>query len=592
MTSSSANKCDVLCNYPNDDENIDVANEIDVSRYSSWSKLINVTANLLSFKYKCLKRPLTQVEAQSKAEILWYKSLMSETKKMMTKTKLPGFIVVEMNGIVYATTRQLNENYNPDRLIILSPRHPVTKLILRGIHEEDHRGVQHTVARSRLKFWIPQCSKVVRRIKDSCFKCKLKDAVAIRQLMSPMPNFRMKSAPVWNHSMIDLFGPIQIKDPVNSRTTKKTWAVLITCLHTRAVQCYLAQSYSTDDLLLVLTKHESRNGSPSHYYADLGTQLVGADRAMSEALNKLEIKKFEAFAKNNKTSFHFGSPHHPQGQGAVERLVQEMKKSLKVLTNNYVVSFNEMDAALAEASYLVNCRPLQISPKLGDDGFICPNDIIMGRSDKAPVIDNAFDTNLTKRVAHMRKMVLEFWAKWSFAYYHTLVKYNRWRLKYRNCEPGDVVLILDKESPKGKFVLGLIDTVKIDSDQVVRKVTVKYKLPQSGDDLELKHLKYKYGERNVRGLALLVTAQERKIIEVNGNIDIDQVRFQDISEDDDSQDDEKPSDDEINPSNEENDVSEDAIQNVDANPVNFDQSRLLKPSSSGRIRLKPKKLDL
>ena len=146
--------------------------------------------------------------------------------------------------------------------------------------------------------------------------------------------------------------------------------------------------------------------------------------------------------------------------------------------------------------------------------------------------------------------MLEFWAKWSFAYYHTLVKYNRWRLKYRNCEPGDVVLILDKESPKGKLVLGLIDTVKIDSDQVVRKVTVKYKLPQSGDDLELKHLKYKYGERNVRGLALLVTAQERKNIEVNGNIDIDQVRFQDISEDDDSQDDEKPSDDEINPSNE------------------------------------------
>ena len=48
------------------------------------------------------------------------------------------------------------------------------------------------------------------------------------------------------------------------------------------------------------------------------------------------------------------------------------------------ISFAELDTALAEASYLVNCRPMQPNPAMGEDGFICPNDMMMGRSDKKP----------------------------------------------------------------------------------------------------------------------------------------------------------------------------------------------------------------
>ena len=483
------------------------------------------------------KEPVDEIDVLLKAEKMWYQSMMMMTKAMLKKTKISGFIIKTLeDGIVYAMTRQTNENYNADKLIILSPKHPATNLILRDIHNEDHRGVKHTVARSRLKYWIPQCAKLVKKIKDNCFACRLKDAVAVRQLMAPMPSFRTKSAPVWNHSMIDLFGPILIKDFVNQRTTRKTWAVLVTCLHTRAVQAYLSQSFSTDDLLLVLKKHEARNGSPSHYYADLGTQIVGADRIMVEAADGLEREKIEHFAKSNRTRFHFGVAHYPEGQGAVERLVQEMKKSLKVLTKNHILSFNEMDAALAEASYLINCRPLQISPTLGDDSFICPNDIIMGRSDKAPVICNNFDTTLTRKVSHLREMVLEFWEKWSFSYYQSLIRYHKWRMKYRNCEAGDVVLVLDKEGPKGKFTLGVIDSVKVDPDGITRKVTVKYKLSQGGEDTNLVPMQYKYAERSVKGLALLVTKQERENILKDGNVEIDTIRSQEMSDADHSSD--------------------------------------------------------
>ena len=329
----------------------------------------------------------------------------------------------------------------------------------------------------------------------------------------PTSSPETERSPVWHFSMLDLFGPINVKDFVNQRTTRKTWGVIITCLTTRACQAYLAESFSTDQLLCVLRKHEIRNGSPAEYFADLGRQIVGADRVLAEAAEKLDQAVIERVVAAREVKFNFGTPHFPAGQGAVERLVQELKKNLKIITSG-TMSFGELDTALAEASYLVNCRPMQPSPAMGEDSFICPNDIIMGRSDKLPPPAQVFDNNLTRRMAHIQRIISDFWSKWSSSYYQTLVKYHRWRLKTRNAEPGDVILALDREGPKGKFTLGRISTVQTDADNIVRKVTIKYKLPQSGLNHDLVPSAYKYAERNVRNLALVVTAQECEEINI------------------------------------------------------------------------------
>ena len=255
--------------------------------------------------------------------------------------------------------------------------------------------------------------------------------------------------------------------------------------------------------------------------------------------------------------------------------------------------------------------------------FICPNDIIMGRSDKAPPEGEIFDNRLTRRVSHIRRLTEEFWRKWSQSYYLTLVKYQRWKLKQRNAEPGDVVLILDKEGPKGKFSLGLISSVKTDPDDVVRKVTVKYKLGQSGLNHNLVPSPFKYTERNVRNLALVVTAQEAKEVE---EINLDEIRFNNRKENDEeindvennegehdvfrqaSNEENIQQNDELIPS--ENDDNDEAPnnaaqsepdgfaspgedeRNTDEAKVNERKAREIPMSSTGRIRWKPDKLDL
>ena len=368
-----------ICNYPDLESEVDIANEIDYSRYSSWHKLLDVSAQVLIAGYKLLnyfklgvKVIPSYLEAKRKVKAMWLKSMMKETKQMLKRSKLSGLLIFEKDDIIYATTRVKQENWNPAQLIVLSPRHPVTRLILRDQHEVDHRGVMHTVARSRLLYWIPQAAKIVRKIKANCFQCRLKDADAMKQLMAPLPALRLKSSPVWHFSMLDLFGPINVRDFVNQRTTRKTWGVIITCLTTRACQAYLAESFSTDHLLSVLTKHEARNGSPAEYFADLGRQIVGADSVLAETVEKLDQAVIERVVAERGVKFNFGTPHFPAG------LVQELKKNLKIITSG-TMSFGELDTALAEASYLVNCRPMQPSPGMGE----------------TPPIAEVFDNNLT-----------------------------------------------------------------------------------------------------------------------------------------------------------------------------------------------------
>ena len=496
-----------------------------LSKFKCWIKIQEAVGEILRWRNIWLKKEIpNKADLMKEAKRMLLLSMMPETKKMLEKTKLPGLLVYEKDGLILATTRNKQENQNPEDLVILSPKHPLTEKILYSFHNLNHRGVKYCVARSRIFYWIPQASKLMKRIKERCYTCRLKDAEAMKQLMAPLPSYRLKPSPIWHHSMVDLIGPIEVTNFVNQRTKRKTWAVIITCLTTRACWVYVAESFSTDHLLTVLRKHESRNGSPAEYHADLGRQIVGADRVLREAISDVDKKQVEKFAASRGTKFTFGTPHFPEGQGAVERLVQEVKKNLSVIISK-CLTFGELDALLSEASYLVNSRPLQLNPSMGEDSFICPNDILFGRSDMEPPAGVIMDTALTRRAAFKQRVIAEFWQKWSHSYYQSLVSYQKWRTLHRNAEVGDVVLILDKEVEKGKFTAGVIDTIKKDPDGVVRKVTVRYKLKQKKDDDDVK--KYipsatKYTERNVRGLALLITAEERKETE---DLNIDELRF-------------------------------------------------------------------
>ena len=203
-----------------------------------------------------------------------------------------------------------------------------------------------------------------------------------------------------------------------------------------------------------------------------------------------------------------------------------------------------------------------------------------------------------------QRIIQEFWTKWSTGYLQTLAHYHKWKNQTRNVKVGDIVLILDKESQKGKFTMGEIDAVKLDEDNIVRKVTVRYKLKQRNNSPAYSPTVNKYTERNVRGLALLITAEERKETE---NINIDDYRFSvprnkkqqnvdnTVNQDDPSEELDTVVNDEDNEHDEtvEADQPEDNVETEEeaSDPNPHPNLQSLDPSSTGRKRWKPTRFD-
>ena len=76
--------------------------------------------------------------------------------------------------------------------------------------------------------------------------------------MAPLPAERLKPAPVWYNTALDIFGPFAIKGKVNRRTLGKGYGVIFTCLLPRAIFIDVACDYSTDAFLLVLRRFVKR----------------------------------------------------------------------------------------------------------------------------------------------------------------------------------------------------------------------------------------------------------------------------------------------------------------------------------------------
>ena len=456
---------------------------------------------------------VTLVSRIKKARTMLLQSGISETEKMLKDRPIKGFIQTkDSNGLIRVQTRITHGKQNENSLIVVSPALTTATQILFSYHCITHSGVFTTVSKSRVCYWIPQAAKLARKIIQSCTKCRLLDAERLSQLMAPLPPFRTKASPPWFFTMVDLFGPIRVRGFVKRRTFRKTWAVIFTCLYTRAIWVYLAESYSTDSFLNVIRKHESRNGSASVYYADLGSQIKGADKTMQEAIRNLDKKALLKFSARNNTTFKFGIPLHSAGQGPVERLIREVKRCIKIISDG-LGTFGETETMLFEASYMVNSRPLQFYPRAGEDGFICPNDILFGRSTKEPPAMDFENCGLAQRSAEQQRIMSEFWEQWSASYLQNLHRYQRWIKGERNLRPGDLVLVLDKKVFPGKFLTGEIASVVRGDDGKVRRVNVKYKLHKdNGRTQIIKARKFKYFERSPHGLALLLSMEERDVI--------------------------------------------------------------------------------
>ena len=166
--------------------------------------------------------------------------------------------------------------------MIIPPKHHVTKLLIASFHEKlAHAGWNHILASLREQFWIPTGRSAVRNVVRSCLKCKRQRAAVMEQTMAALPAFRTTAyEPCFTHTGVDNFGPMNVK---RGRAVVKRWGAIFTCLNSRAMHLELASSLESDCFINVL-RFIDRRGPPKYIYSDNGTNFVGAEREIGEAI--------------------------------------------------------------------------------------------------------------------------------------------------------------------------------------------------------------------------------------------------------------------------------------------------------------------
>ena len=146
-------------------------------------------------------------------------------------------------------------------------------------------------------FWILGGRGLAKNIIRNCFKCRRLNEWPMKQVMAPLPKERLQPyKPPFTFSGVDFFGPLMVKW---GRGSANGWGCLFTCLTTRAVFLELVPSLETDDFIMALQQFVSRREPPEEIRSDRGTNFVGAERELQDAIRGWNSTKiYQELQKN------------------------------------------------------------------------------------------------------------------------------------------------------------------------------------------------------------------------------------------------------------------------------------------------------
>ncbi|XP_058448836.1 uncharacterized protein LOC131428813 [Malaya genurostris] len=477
---------------------------ISASNFSSWKRLLRVTGYVIRFvtnlqlrvRRKDLITGSLSSEELQQAEKYHFKSAQfdvspdevtllqidrqqSESSKSISKSsavyKLCPFLdthgVMRMKGRVDACEFLLEDAKNP---IILPRLHPVTRLILAYYHEKFHHQNHRTVLNEvRQRFYVPRLRALLTKTRSSCQRCKIRDAVANPPAMADLPPARLAAfTRPFAHTGIDYFGPIEV---VLGRRVEKRWGVLLTCLTIRAVHLEIAHSLTTDSCILALRNFIVRRGVPVSFYSDRGTNFIGADRVLQEALQVVNQERLMQEFTSAQTSWHFNPPVSPHMGGSWERLIQTVKRNLGEIVGGRRPTDEELKNALIEIEGVLNTRPLTHVPVDAESAAaLTPNHFLLGSSDGSKPL-----TLYSENVAVLRHgwelsqvIANRFWKRWLRDYLPEITRRTKWYQKTKPIEVGDIVIIADPDHPRNCWPQGRVIGVT-NRDGQVRRATVQ-----------------------------------------------------------------------------------------------------------------------
>lgn len=390
---------------------------------------------------------------------------------------LVSFSPVLLNGLLVVGGRMRRSKLFVDskHQIILPRKHHFTTLVLRGYHVGDgHCGPSQMLSSVREKFWIPHGLQVCKRVVRGCFDCKRRRQKPGIQIMADLPEERVTPDNPPFHSVgIDYFGPFFVK---LNRSQLKRYGVIFTCLATRAVHFEVAHSLDTDSFLGAFSRFVARRGRPEIVFSDNGTNFIAGERELREMLASWNQEKINLTMAQRQITWKFNPPTASHMGGAWERLIRSARDILKAMVKEQVLRDETLLTFIAEAERIMNDRPITaLSDDVDDPQPLTPAMLLLLKPNKCLPVGTFTKADCYPRRwwRHAQWLADMFWRRWLHEYLPTLQARQKWQKPMRDIAIDDIVLMVEKDTPRGRWPLAIVVAVHPSEDGFVRSCTVR-----------------------------------------------------------------------------------------------------------------------
>ncbi|KAL4006299.1 tumor suppressor p53-binding protein 1 [Sarotherodon galilaeus] len=356
--------------------------------------------------------------------------------------------ILDSNGLLRVGGRIIQSELGIDTThpLIIPARHHLGTLLIRHYHETvKHQGRHFTEGAIRAAgFWMVGAKRAISTVLFKCVTCKKLRGKAECQQMGNLPSERMQVAPPFTYVGVDVFGPWDIvtRRTRGGQASSKRWAVMFSCLSTRAVHIELIESMSTDSFINALRRLFAIRGPARQLRSDCGTNFIGASRELKMDGSNMSVKDVEGYLSKQNCSWIFNPPHASHMGGAWERMIgiarrildsmlQDCKKAL--LTHELLSTF------MGEVCAIINARPLiPVSTDPESPLILTPSMLLTMKPDSAtpPPGDFGKGILLKEQWRRVQSLADMFWSKWRREYLHTLQLRHKWQDKKQSLKEG------------------------------------------------------------------------------------------------------------------------------------------------------------
>ena len=491
---------------------------IDPLKYGKWSKLLRITAYVLLFVIKTCALAKINIQQsfvkESKAEnvlltaedlinseYFWYQRVQKEAYPVEFQRLREGESIASNSCIlkldpffdkehgVLRVGGRLQYSELPEETkhqVILPHGHPVVEKLIQDVHEKSiHAGPETTLTILREKIWLTQGRRDVKRVIRQCLVCQRQRAQPLNQKMAPLPLERVQMSHAFSHVGTDFCGPLYIRTKTNP---VKVYICIFTCAASRMLHLELTNDMSTDEFLQAYQRMINLRGMSDTVWSDNAQSFKAASREIKRlfasssedakrAWKKIDKDKVNSELATKGIKWKFIVERSPWRGGWWERFCRSVKEPLRKILGKALLIYTEMYTVLTEVEAIINARPLTfVGDDIRDQEPITPAHLAIGRSLRSLPVPTDIpeeDTGLLKRYLYRQKLVGHFWRRWQDEYLQQLSIRPKWNQEEPPLKVGDIVLVSEDKTPRGKWPLARVIGTFPGRDNVIRTVKLQ-----------------------------------------------------------------------------------------------------------------------